>query len=228
MPADRRVRKEQSSTAGAGRQRLCPLLKLVGAVTLLLLVVIALIIVRRASFRGNSNDQSPQVNKSLPIETPSMTSAQIAALAGGQQVTWNEQGVSWTLPPGWTKTSATNETAQYGSSDGSSLVVNISAMESDFPGEISLRGFHQAAKVREKNGQLEEVKWLELDGLPGVAFRESKPQIVSHVRRLQWTAVRNYQGQTQRVSLTLLSNDASFEKHQDALYAILYSTKLAH
>jgi hypothetical protein len=48
------------------------------------------------------------------------------------------------------------------------------------------------------------------------------------IRRLQWQAYRKYAGQTQLVNLILSTNGAAFPKHEDELYAILYSTKLVH
>jgi len=53
----------------------------------------------------------------------------------------------------------------YGSGDGAFLIVSISSMASDFPTDISLKAFHEGAKVREKNGQVDELKWLQLDGV---------------------------------------------------------------
>jgi len=91
-----------------------------------------------------------------------------------------------------------------------------------------LQASHSGAKVRQKNGQVDEVKWLELDSLRGVEFRESKPQAADDIRRLQWMTYRKFAGQTQLVNFILSSRGDNFTKHQDELYAILYSTKLTH
>src|SRR6185295_17001103 len=108
------------------------------------------------------------------------------------------------------------------------LIVSISAMAPDFPHELSLRGFHEGAKVREKNGEVDELKWLELDGVRGVEFRESKPQMADDVRRLQWMTYRKFANQNQLVNVFLTTSGGKFNDHQDELYAILYSTKLVH
>lgn len=162
------------------------------------------------------------------VEKPQPTSAQTAALANGKEVKWNQQGISWTLPPNWKEQTVTNDTFNYGSGDGAFLIVSISSMSSDFPTEISLRAFHEGAKVREKNGQVDELKWLELDGARGVEFRESKPQMADDIRRLQWMTYRKYAGQTQLVNFILSTSGGKFEKHQDELYGILFSTKIVH
>ncbi len=69
-----------------------------------------------------------------------------------------------------------------------------------------------------KNGEVDEVKWLEIDGLKGVQFREANPEKPDDIRRLQWMAYRKYAGQVQMVNLMLSSNGKGFPKHQDAMY----------
>ena len=181
---------------------------------------------------SNSNSSSTSGNPTKigddPVEQPNPTAAQTAALANGQSVKWDQQGITWTLPANWKKQSATNEMFNYGSGDGAFLIVNISPMAPDFPTDISLKAFHEGAKVRSKNGQVDEVKWLELDGVRGVEFRESKPQMADDIRRLQWMTYRKFAGQTQMVNLMLSGSGNNFTKHQDELYAILFSTKLVH
>lgn len=184
------------------------------------------------SANSNSSSTSSSGNPTSiagePVEKPEPTAAQTAALANGQSVKWDQQGIDWTLPANWKKNTATNDIFQYGSGDGAFLIVSISAMSPDFPTDVSLQAFHSGAKVRQKNGQVDEVKWLELDGVRGVEFRESKPQAADDIRRLQWMTYRKFAGQTQLVNFILSSRGDNFTKHQDELYAILYSTKLTH
>ena len=162
-----------------------------------------------------------------PVEKPVPTAAQTAAIANGQPVKWDEQGISWTLPANWKKQSVTNNSFNYGG-NGAFLIVTISAMDPSFPTEISLRGFHEGAKVRKKNGEVDELKWLEIDGVRGVEFRESKPQMADDIRRLQWMTYRKYAGQTQLVNFILSTSGGKFDSRQDELYGVLYSTKLVH
>ena len=88
-------------------------------------------------------------------------------------------------------------------------------------------GYDQA-KSRAKNGEVDEVKWLEIDGLKGVEFREANPEKPDGFRRLQWMAYRKYAGQVQLVNLMLSSSGAGFPKHQDEMYGVMYSTKIVH
>lgn len=180
-----------------------------------------------SSSNSNSSTSSNAPGFDEPAEKPNPTAAQTAALANGQEVKWDEQGITWTVPAGWKKQSVSANTFQYGSG-GVNLIVSISALGSDFPTEISLRGFHEGAKVRKKNGEVDELKWLELDGVRGVQFRESKPQMADDFRRLQWMTYRKYANQTQLVNVMLATTGGKFEDHQDELYAILYSTKIVH
>ena len=179
---------------------------------------------------GSSGGKSdPAASGGADVETPVPTADQIAALAGGQTVTWDKQGMSWTLPPNWKE--MTNETKSLvWSAPGSSanLIVNISPMDESFPTDISINAFYDGAKTRAKNGEVDELKWVQIDGLKGVQFRESNPEQPDGIRRLQWLAYRKYAGQVQMVNLMLASNGKDFPRQQDAMYGILYSTKITH
>jgi hypothetical protein len=170
-------------------------------------------------------DSGDNAEKATPTE------AQTAALAGGSTAKWDQQGMSWTVPPKWTE--STNESKSFmwrspGGSDAANLIVNISPMDESFPADISIKAFYDGAKTRAKNGEVDEVKWLEIDGLKGVEFREANPDKPDDFRRLQWMAYRKYNGQVQLVNLMLSSNGRGFAKHQDEMYGVMYSTKIVH
>lgn len=184
----------------------------------------------KKSGSSSSSGSSVSENEAAP-EPAQPTAAQTAAIAGGQEVKWDRQGMSWTVPPGWTET--TNESSTFvwrspGGSDAASLIVSISAMDEDFPAEISIKSSFEQAKSRAKNGQVDEVKWIEIDGIKGVQFRESVPEKPDGHRRLQWMAYRKYLGQVQLLNLMLASEGKDFERHKDAMYGILYSSKITH
>ena len=178
---------------------------------------------------GGGSKSDPSAIGGADVEIPTPTAAQIAALAGGKNVTWDKQGMSWTLPPDWKET--TNETKSLvWSAPGSSanLLVSISPMDESFPTDISIQAFYDGAKTRAKNGEVDELKCVEIDGLKGVQFRESNPEKPDGIRRLQWLAYRKYAGQVQMVNVMLASDGKDFPRHQDAMYGILYSTKITH
>ena len=163
--------------------------------------------------------------------TAEPTAAQTAALAGGQEVKWNQQGMTFTLPPKWIETS--NESKELvwrspGGSDAASLIVSISTMDESFPTDASINAYYDQAKSRAKNGEVDELKWVEIDGVKGVQFRESNPEKPDGFRRLQWLAYRKFAGQVQFVNVMLATDGKNFPRHQDAVYGILYSTKLVH
>ena len=182
----------------------------------------------------NSNapgKSSSQTEKGGDVERATPTASQIEALAGGQTVQWDQQGMSWTVPPEWKQvTSESKELVWHspGGSDAANLIVSISPMDESFPTESSIEAFYDQAKSRARNGEVDEVKWLEIDGLKGVQFREANPEKPDGFRRLQWMAYRKYAGQVQLVNLMLSSNGRGFPKHQDEMYAIMYSTKIVH
>jgi len=159
------------------------------------------------------------------------TAAQTAALAGGQEVKWERQGMSWTLPPNWS--GVDNESKSFvwrspGGGDGATLNVSISPMGADFPTDSSIQAFYDGAKTRAQNGEVDELKWVEIDGLTGVQFREANPEKPDDFRRLQWMAYRKYLGQVQMINLMLATTGKGYNEHKDAMYGILYSTKITH
>lgn len=101
-------------------------------------------------------------------------------------------------------------------------------MAEEFPVAESIKATYEGAKTRAKNGEVDELKWVEIDGLKGVQFREAAPEDGDDHRRLQWMAYRKYTGQVQLVNVMLASEAKDFERHKDAMYGILYSLKIAH
>ena len=205
-------------------------MKQVPLIVALMLVVAACNLTDKFKKTGTANSNSsgnPSKIGDDPVEKPQPTAAQTAALANGQEVKWDQQGITWTLPAGWKKMDVRNETLSYGG-DGGFLSVNISTMGSDFPTDVSIKAMHEGAKTEQKNGKYDEVKWLELDGVRGCEFRQSKQERTDDIRRLEWQGYRTYAGQSQLVTMILSTSDSAFPKHEDALYGIMYSTKLVH
>lgn len=182
---------------------------------------------------GNSNSNSSSTSSDDkakfgddPVEKPNPTAAQTATLVNGQTVKWDQQGVTWTFPANWKKQEVRNEAFSY-SGDGAFLTVAISVMpQMEKLTDVSIKAMYEAAKTNQKIGKYDEVKWLELDGVRGVGFRESKQEMAGDIRRLEWQAYRTYAGNTQLVTMILSTDSGNFAKHEDELYAILYSTKL--
>ena len=201
---------------------------------LLLLIVLALAfsacnLIGKKTAQPNTSTGAATTTSGAPVERPAPTTAQTQALAGGQPVKWEQQNITWTLPQGWNKMEITRNELNYGA-PGNAAFFNgsISLLDENFPTEISLKAFYDGANTRKKNGEVDELRYLELDGVTGVQFREANPEQPDGIRRLQWIAYRKHAGQTQMVNLNLSSSGKGFPARQDELYAILYSTKLAH
>jgi hypothetical protein len=185
----------------------------------------------RKSASSSSSGSSSNSTSDGNVEHGQPTAAQTGALSGGQQIKWDRQGMSWTVPPKWTQTE--NESKSFtwrspGGSDAASLIVSISPMDENFPTDASINAFYDGAKSRAKNGEVDEVKWVEIDGLKGVQFREANPEKPDGFRRLQWLAYRKYLGQVQMINVMLATDGKDFDRHKDAMYGILYSTKVEH
>ena len=184
---------------------------------------------KKTDANSNSSSSSNSSTGGETVEKPNPTSAQTAAISGGQSATWVQEGMNWTMPAKWTQQQEPDSKSfMWSGGDTAFMNVSISPMGADFPTDVSLNAFYKGAQDRKKNGEVDELRWLELDGLKGVQFRESKPEHPDDIRRLQWLTYRKYAGQTQMVNLMLSAQGTSFDKRADEFYGILYSTKITH
>jgi len=182
------------------------------------------------SSSGSSSSSSSNNSSDITAEHGTATPAQLAAIAGGQPAKWDRQGMSWTVPASWKETTNESKEFVWNSTKGelASLIVSISPMAEDFPVDASIKAEYEGARTRAKNGEVDEVKWVEIDGLKGVQFREANPEHADDSRRLQWLGFRKFAGQVQQINVMLASNGKGFPSHQDEMYGILYSMKVTH
>lgn len=178
---------------------------------------------------GLSPSSSSSSSDADDAEPPEPTADQLAAVAGGQSASWAQQEISWTVPQRWKQDSVSSTSFNWsspGSADRAFLLVNISPMAADFPTDIANKGTYSQAETRKQNGEVSEFRWLKLDGVKGVMFREAAPEDPTGSQRLQWIGYRKYKGQTQYVNIMLATEGKYFTQNEDAMYGILYSTKL--
>ena len=175
---------------------------------------------------NNSNGTAPPNTTGAPTAEkakPSVT--QQAVIDGGTETKWDDQGLSWKLPSGWKKMTATKDSFNYSSPDNAFLLVNISTLGDSFPMEISLKAYYEQAMAQLKNGKYESVKMVEIDGIAGVEFVEAPPAGKDDPRRHQWIAYRKYLGSVQQLNVMTSTKGSNFAKHEDDFPAILYSMK---
>lgn len=175
---------------------------------------------------SNSNGTAPPNTSGAPTAEkakPSVT--QQAVIDGGIETKWDDQGLSWKLPSGWKKMTATKESFNYSSPDNAFLLVNISTLGDSFPMDVSLKAYYDQAMQQLKNGKYESVKMVDIDGIVGVEFVEAPPEGKDDPRRHQWIAYRKYLGQTQQLNVMTSTKGSNFGKHSDDFPAILYSMK---
>ena len=179
--------------------------------------------------QGGGGGSSSSSSSSAAGEAPVPTSEQAAAIAGGQTATWEQQEISWTVPQKWKKNSADSTSFMWrspGSWDAASLIVSVSPLGTDFPVDASLKAYWAGAQQDKLSGKYAEARLIKFGGISGVMFRESAPEESDSPQRLQWIGYRIYKGQTQQVNIMLASQGKYFAQHEDAMYGILYSTKL--
>jgi hypothetical protein len=172
---------------------------------------------------------APAAGSSGSFEKPAPTASQLAAVEGGQTVTWSGQGLSFSLPPKWTKQMEEKTSYSWSAPGyGAHLIVSIAPMSSDFPTATSLEAYFDQATQRLKNGEVRQVKRMELDGVQGIQFYEDTPADKDDSQRLQWIGYRDYLGQTQMINIILATKGTDAAKFEDTLYGILFSTKIPH
>lgn len=183
------------------------------------------------SSTANSNSSnSSSVSENIPTESAEkyvLTPEQTAISEKGKEVKWEAQGISWKVPASWKEMSASPTMVQYSSTDGAFLIANISPMAADFPADISLKANYDGSETRRKNGELEKIRYVELNGVNGVEFIETSYQGADSPRRQQWIAFRKYNNQQQMLNFMLTTKGANFDKKRDEFAAIMSSTKLA-
>ena len=132
-----------------------------------------------ASSETNSSkttDSGPTTSGSSDqVENYSLTPDQSKLLNDGKEMKWDDQGMGWILPPQWKKMTSNPTSLQWASPDNAFLIVTISPMSDDFPTDISLQGYYKSAGERQRNGELEKYRYVEIDGVKGVEFVESMP-----------------------------------------------------
>src|SRR5262245_44653066 len=109
---------------------------------------------KSGSSGSNSTSSSSSESGGIVAERAEPTAAQTAALAGGQEIKWNPQGISFTVPAKWTESSNDSKTFSWRSPGGfeaANLIVNISLMDESFPTDVSIKAFYDQAKTRAKN-----------------------------------------------------------------------------
>jgi hypothetical protein len=186
---------------------------------------------RLKSLQGGANTSTngsttTTKNGSAPdSEKASLTPAQESAIAGGETVSWDQQGITWSVPKGWKKMDIGKLQFNYQSPDNAFLLVNISEMNDDFPMDISLKAYYDQAMQQLKRGEYERVRMLNIDGIDGVEFVEAPPEDKDGIRRHQWIAYRSYLGQKQQLNVMTSTSQPKFDKHKDDFAAIMYSMK---
>ena len=160
------------------------------------------------------------------VEKPAPTTAQQSIIDGGTETTWDTQGISWKLPSGFKKMSVMKEMLNYGSPATGFLIASISVMPDNFPAETSVDATYTQALEQLKQGKYENVRWLEIDGVKGVEWVESMPEVKDGPRRHQWIAFRRYLGQNQQLNIMLSTDGDKFDKQRDTFAAIMYSMKI--
>jgi hypothetical protein len=179
---------------------------------------------------GTSNGAGPSSNsgstESSSAERPTLTASQREIQSSSKEVNWDDQNISFKLPPGWPKMDVKKDSFNYGSPTNGFLIASISVMPDSFPAEVSIKATYDSALEQLKQGNYETLRWLEIDGVKGVEWKEALKE-KDGIRRHQWIAFRRYQGQNQQINIIISTNGEKFDAQKDTFAAIMYSMKIA-
>ncbi|HKP67891.1 MAG TPA: hypothetical protein VJV05_01325 [Pyrinomonadaceae bacterium] len=177
---------------------------------------------------GNSSSSSSSSSKtsSGSAERPAPTAEQQSIIDSSPEVTWEQQGISWHMPASFKKQQVMKESFNYGAPGVGFLIASISVMPDSFPSETSLEATHTQALEQLKQGKYEKVRLLEIDGVTGVEWVESMPEVKDGARRHQWIAFRRYLGQNQQLNIMVSTDGDKFDKQRDTFAAVMYSMKI--
>ena len=163
----------------------------------------------------------------VEFEKPALTDSQQVLLAAGSEIKWAEREMTLRLPVGYRRSSGDRNSLTVLSLDNAVMHVQLSPMDQDFPIAVSLKANYQSAVTRMKNGEVEAVRYLEIDGVPGVEFIEAEKESRDEGRTHIWIGFRKYAELTQMVSFVFSAENASFDRCRNEFAAILYSAKIA-
>jgi hypothetical protein len=175
---------------------------------------------------SSSNAGSGSSDSSPAAEKPTLTASQQSIQNASSEVNWAEQNISFKLPSGWPKMDVKKESFNYGSPANGFLIASISVMPDSFPADVSIKATYDSALEQLKQGNYENVRWLEIDGVKGVEWTEALKE-KDGIRRHQWIAFRRFQGQNQQLNVMVSTNGEKFDKQKDTFAAIMYSMKIA-
>jgi biopolymer transport protein ExbD len=154
---------------------------------------------------------------------------QIRLDTGEQTIKWEEQGMKFTLPAGWHKKALLGqgpEMFRFEGPGGATLSIWVRDNQEGVDVEEGLRKDYEFRLKRQQSGELDEVRYLELDGVKGLLSRYSERKADEREINLQWQAFRRYKGKLQFVSIGLWGSVNGPTERQRELSGILYSTKL--
>jgi biopolymer transport protein ExbD len=150
----------------------------------------------------------------------------IYLITSEQEAAWKEQGLSFTLPAGWSRIELDTpipDTMNWKGQQGARLLIDVlSGREISSP-DNELQTEYERRLYQQKQGKFDEVRYLTLGGVKGLLRRSTDKERVS----LHWDTFRKHEGKFQYLNVYLSVPTYSFKQRQSELYGILYSIHFA-
>lgn len=172
---------------------------------------------------GLASSQTPSTSDDA--KTLKLTAKQKKIIANGKELDWKVNGLSWKIPKDSNKLLERDMILTYRSPSSVTLVASVTPSQSYDRAVSIIKGHYEQAVINEKNNLVEQVRYLELDGIKGIEFIEKIPNNDGWQRH-QWIAYREFNKQPQIISVMCGTEVADFENNKDICAATLYSIKV--
>ncbi|HEY8224933.1 MAG TPA: hypothetical protein VIG25_06635, partial [Pyrinomonadaceae bacterium] len=143
---------------------------------------------------------------------------------GERTIAWADQEIAITLPAGWHKRDYENERFSLDGPDQGRLKIEV-VTSKDIQVEKNVEADHNVALNLQREGAVDEVQYLLVDGAKGtLTRRKAKP---GRPISLQWVGYRTWKGKQQFISILMDISPNDRVDRQQELMNILQSTHLS-
>lgn len=167
--------------------------------------------------------QTPSISNNA--EPPKLTAKQKKIIDRGKELDWKVNGLNWRIPQDSNKLLERDTILTYRSPSSVTFVASVTPSQSYDKAVSIIKGHYEQALANEKNSLVEQVRYLEIDGIKGVEFIEKVPNNDGWQRH-HWIAYREFNKLPQVIAVMCGTKVAAFENNKDVCAATLYSMKV--
>lgn len=144
---------------------------------------------------------------------------------GEQTFSWADQEITVNIPAGWKKRHEEKNEFSFEGPDNGRLKIEVVTSSSGMQPEQALESDHSVALGLQREGTVDEVQYLLVDGVKGtLSRRNAKP---GRPISFQWVGYRTWKGKQQFISILMEISPNTLVDRQQELMNILQSVRFA-